>query len=240
MKHFFRYFYITAALLAVHLTNAQTADPALYAKFDNNVGKKNLGLYNGTVHLNTLRSADNSNRYYPADQYNNGNIVYDGQPYANIPLKYDLLKDIIIVKTADEKGNLGINLITEKTEMFTINGKKFVNINFMGKALKFQGFYEQDVLTNQLVFYTKYRKANIEVLRNDGVFYKYETSNDFVFEYQNRYHPINSKADAMRAFPQLEKEVQDFFNRNTALERSDKKLFFMTLLKQLHNSLVNQ
>lgn len=237
MKHLFCLFVLSAKLFGADAAFPQSADPLLYAKFDNMVGKKNTGLYNGTVHINTLRSADDSNRYYPADRYNPGNIVYDGQPYADVPLKYDLLKDVIIVKTADEKGNLGVNLITEKVKMFTLNGKKFVNINFEGKAPKFKGFYEEDVLTDKLNFYTKYRKSNIEVLRNDGVFYRYETSNNFVFKYQDTYYPINSQSDAIRIFPQLENEIQDFFARNTALERSDKKLFFMTLLKQLHNSL---
>lgn len=238
MKYPFRKALFAAFVLAANMGLAQTTDNAsLYTQFDNRVGKNNLGLNNGTVHLNNMRSADDTNRYYPADRYSIGTIVYDGQPYTGVSLKYDILKDVIIAKTPDEKSNLGINLITEKTQWFTLDGKKFVNLNYDGKSAKFSGYYEADVLNNQMTFYTKYRKDNVEVLRHEGVFYKYVASNTFVFGYQNQLLPINSKSDAVRAFPQLEKNISEFFERNTALERSDKKLFFMTLLKQLHNSL---
>jgi hypothetical protein len=236
MTHLLRKVFLSAVAMG-NIALAQTADnTALYNRFDSSVGKNNLGINNGTIHMNTLRSADETNRYYPADRYNIGTIVYDGQPYTDVSLKYDILKDIIIAKTADGKGNLGINLITEKVAQFTLNGKKFVNLNYDGKSPKFSGFYEEDVLTSKLSFYTKYRKDNIEVLRNEGVFYKYAASTNFVFRYLNQLHPISSQSDAVRVFPQFEKEISDFFVRNTVLEQSDKKLFFMTLLKQLHNS----
>jgi len=238
MRHLIRKVFLPALVLVGTIAVAQTADnTSLYTKFDNSVVKNNLGINNGTIHINAMRSADDTNRYYPADRYSIGTIVYDGQPYTGVSLKYDILKDVIIAKTADEKGNLGINLITEKTQWFTLNGKKFVNLNYDHKSPKFTGYYEEDILTGKLSFYTKYRKDNIEVLRNDGVFYKYAASNNFIFRYQNQLFPINSQSDATRAFPQLQKKISDFFERNTALERSDKKLFFMTLLKQLDNSL---
>lgn len=230
-----------ATLAMANLIYAQNNNEALlYGQFDNAVGKGNLGINNGSIHLNNLHSANKTHRYYGNGQYIIGTLVYDGQPYSAISLKYDLLKDIIVAKTPDPKSNININLITEKTAMFVLDGKKFVNLNYNTKTPDFiGGFYEEERLAKPLCFYTKYRKMAIEELRTSGIFYSYEEVNSYAFSYRNNLYRIASKGDALAVFPQLEKEIDAFFDRNTALERSDKKLFFITLLKHISNSLPN-
>lgn len=230
-----------ATLAIANFTHAQNGNETLlYGQFDNAVGKGNLGINNGSIHLNNLHSANKTHRYYGNDQYYTGTVVYDGQPYSAISLKYDLLKDVLVAKTPDAKSNININLITEKTEMFVLDGKKFVNLNFKSKTPDFiTGFYEEDRVGNAILFYTKHRKTAIEELRTSGIFYKYEEAYSYAFGYRNNLYRMASKGDALSAFPELQKEIDAFFERNTALERSDKKLFFLTLLKQISNSLPN-
>lgn len=209
------------------------------AQFDQSIGRNNLGYNNGTVHINNLRSANETHRYFNKDKYIVGTIVYDGQMYNDIPLKYDLLKDIAVAKVDGENNTLGIDLITPKTAYFHMDGKKFVNLNYQNAARpKFiEGFYEEDRLNNQLALYTKHFKESSEVLRSNGVFYKYDLKRKFVFEYKNVFYRLASKSDVVSVFPQLEKEINIFFERNSALANEDLQLFYLTLLKHLNELL---
>lgn len=225
--------------LIFYNADAQNADAALYDRFDQTIGKSNLGLNNGTIHTNDLRSANDTHRYYNTDKYILGNVTYDGQPYNGVALQYDLLKDILIAKPEGEKSAIGINLITQKTAGFTLNGKKFVNLNYNNPAAaKFPGFYEVDP-AGKTTLYTKHHKDNIEVLRTEGVFYRYELRQTFVFRFKDAFYRLNSQSDATDVFPDLKKNIREFYERNTALERSDMKLFYLTLLKHIDKSLPN-
>lgn len=243
MKHKMKIYLLASLCAFVYAVNAQNPiDYSLYERFDQSIGKNNTGINNGTVHINDLRSANNSHRYYMADKYSIGSIVYDGQPYNNIALKYDILKDVIIAKPEGEKSAIGINMITKKTSSFSLNGKKFTNPSYQNPDVpKFlSGFYEEDLISNRLIFYTKHIKDNIEVLRTEGVFYRFEPRNEYVFRYKNAYYRLSSSYDLRTVFPALEKNINEFYARNTALERSDKKLFYLTLLKQIETALPNE
>jgi hypothetical protein len=217
------------------------ANQSLYEQFDTSIGKQNLSIYNGTIHINNLRSINNTHRYYNSDKYVNGFVSYEGQPYADVALKYDLLNDIVVVKVQGDNNKLGINGITDKTESFAIYGKKFVNLNYNIITPKFvSGYYEEEILNDKINFYTKYHKDNIEILQSNGVFYKFEESQTFVFGYQNNYYQLGSKSDAIAIFPKLKKDIDAFYEKNTALENASKKLFYKTLLNNISQSLPNQ
>lgn len=232
-----KYFPLLFGMIAL-VTSAQNTT-AISTQFDQTIGRNNLGYNNGTIHINSLRSANDTHRYFNTDKYIIGTLVYDGQVYTDIPLKYDLLKDIAVAKIDGENNALGINLITHKTNYFQFGGKKFVNLNYQNAARpKFiEGFYEEDLLSDQFAFYTKHAKESSEVLRTNGVFYQYELSRKFVFQYQNVFYRLNSKGDVVSVFPQFEKEIDVFFERNTALANENLQLFYLTLLKQINDSL---
>lgn len=244
MKQTSRFF---LAIILLHFLSSNSVfgqnsnNQSLYEYFDTVIGKQNLYLNNGTIHINNLRSSDKTHRYFNADQYVMGSIAYDGQPYTDVALKYDELDDIIIAKAQGENNTLGINLITEKTAYFKILNKTFVNLNYETSAPKFvKGFYEEEVVSKNITFYTKYHKDNIEVLRSNGVFYKYEETKSYVFEYQNKLYDLRSKSDVIVAFPTLKKDIDAFYAKSSVLENGDKKLFYKTLLTNIGSWLANQ
>src|SRR4051812_35062599 len=105
-------------LVLISLTAIQTfaqsqSEKLLYETFDNQFGPQNLGINNGTVHLNNDRSDNKTHRYYIQANYLQGDVNYDGQLYSNAKLKYDIYNDVLVAKVSGENNTLGINLITE-------------------------------------------------------------------------------------------------------------------------------
>lgn len=210
------------------------SEVSLYDYFDQSVGVKNLGINNGPVYLNTLRSADLTHRYYVADKYFIGSVVYDGQPYAHENLKYDVVKDQLIAKINGQNNSLGISLIQAKTPYFSIDGRKFVNLSFDQKTPGFvSGYYEEYLPGDKLALYIKYRKQQIDVLRTDGIYYSYPEKNEFVTAYGGTFHKLNDARDWIRLFPDFEKNIADYAYLNRETERSDKIQFMKMMAKHI-------
>ena len=227
--------------LSYDMSSQHTPDTNLYAAFDNSVGVKNLGINNGTIHINNYKAINSTHRYFQEDKYYPGNVEYDGQPYLGLNLKYDIFKDILIAKIYGIGNSLGINLITEKTESFTIDGKKFVNLNFnQNKVPDFvKGYYEKFSDGGKLSLYIKYHKDAIEILE-DVVYYKFEGKINFVIGYNNTFYKIDTQRDAEKALPDYEKQIGEYYQMNHDLEKSDKIQFMKDMIKYLNNFLVKE
>lgn len=241
MKHPLLTYFGLALLLSVPAIAQTTDTSALYSQFDNSIGKRNLGLNNGTVHLNMLKSADKSHRYFKTDGYTTGSVTYDGQLYTNVSLKYDLLKGILIAKVDGKNNNTGINLISDKIASFSFYGKEFVNIEQerqSGTTISpsFSGFYEKDRI-GKLTLFTQHRKEGIEVLQLDGVFYKFSDRQDFAVKFNGRLHQLNSQRDLIDLFPSAEESIRLFYSNNSQSEKNDTKTFYTNLLRQIDQSL---
>ena len=203
--------------------------------FDNSVGLHNLGINNGTVHLNTDQSQNKTHRYYQSDKYLAGSVYYDGQYYANVNLKYDIDRDIIVAKVAGEYNNTGINLITAKTASFQIGNKDFINLNYQNPDTPefLKGFYELVTYKNDLKLYIKNHKSRINILNEKGQFTNFETSDSFVLFYKNNYFQVRSQNSFIDIFPKLEDKIKNFYQSGRDLEKSDQKQFVKNLLQYI-------
>ncbi len=213
---------------------------SLYSYFDRSVGLKNLGINNGPIHQNPFRVSDQSHRYYGNDKYILGDVIYDGQPYADENLKYDIFKDVLVVKINDPNNLLGIDLINAKTESFVLDQKTFVNLDRLAKKPGFvKGYYEIYRPESPIALYIKYRKDQIEVLRSDGLFYKYQNAFDFVIAYQGNFHKINDERDLARIFPSHDSAIRDYayVNRDTQLSNPPQ---FMKIMADYVNNLIQK
>jgi hypothetical protein len=159
----------------------------------------------------------------------------------NVPLKYDLLNDELVVKLDGENNNLGFNPVKAKVAFFYINGMKFANVELDPSHPEFaKGFYEQTDAGDDLILYTKHYKDRIEVLTHDVVLNKYLEKNDFILKYKNGWYKMNSQKDAVRIFPDFENKIVRFYKNNGPLERSDRKQFTKNLAVYLHTLLQTQ
>lgn len=224
-------------ILATALVSGQTK-ASLFETFDKNIQPKNAAYNNGKIHFNTFRSADNTFRYYKSADYLSGNILYDGQVYGNISLKYDLFADELIIKFEGENNQMGFNVVKAKVDAFYVDGKKFVNLDLVSHPDFISGFYEETD-AGKIKLYTKFAKDKFDVLANDKITYTFNDRTAFALKNGNDWLPINSQRDVTKAFPMHEKAISDFFRENISLERSDRKQFMKklaTYLVQLLNT----
>jgi len=229
---------IFGVLLNISCIHSQSNEKSsLYDYFDEAVGKDNLNINNGIVHSERFRAIEGKNSYY-TEEFNIGNISFEGQVYSNVNLKYDILNEQVIYKQNGSSENLPINLIVEKVDYFFIKNKKFVNLKT--ESIKFpsilKGIYEENYVDN-VSLYIKHYKEKAKVFQTDGVYYNFIYKNNYILKYNDYYYKVESEKDLKKLFPDLKKEINSFYTANRKLERSDKSQFMENLTKQINGFL---
>ncbi|KRD60069.1 hypothetical protein ASE40_13420 [Flavobacterium sp. Root935] len=230
---------IFGTFLNISYLHSQSVEKSsLYDYFDEAVGKDNLNINNGIVHSEPFRPLAGKNRYY-TEEFNLGDISYEGQIYSNVNLKYDILLDQVIYKQNGSSENLPINLITQKVDYFFIKNKKFVNLK--EESVKFpsliKGIYEETYVGDNVSLYTKHFKEKVKSLQSDVVYYNYIYKINYFIKYKNYFYKVESEKDFKKIFPDYKKEINGIYKTDKKLEDSNKNQFMENLTKQINGLL---
>jgi len=200
--------------------------------------------------VNIYRTLDKSHSYYFSNSYIKGNVNYQGQDYYNLDLKYDVNNDIIVLKGNGEYDYLGINLIKEKTAYFTINNRKFINVNFNASTFPeyMNGYYQETIFSKNIILYIKYHKSRGKIIdtknNSDGTlqnsFDQFTEKNAFFLKYKNAFYKISSKSDILKIFPEQKSEIRKYYNSYSQLEESDQIVFIENLINEINNLIPNE
>lgn len=216
-----------------------TENTSLYNWFDAKTSKENLPISNGTLHVNYDRTINNGNRYYHSDKFSKGVVNYNDQNYYDVNLKYDIYKDALVLNPYKDSENVGINLIKEKIAGFTLNGRKFVNLNMDDRLSNdfYRGFYEENLNGKSFAFYIKYRKEAKEIVESKFVSIDYIFKTEFVLLYKNTFIKLHSKRDLTQLFPDYKSKIDDFYEMNRALETANEVQFMENLMRHINSFL---
>ena len=89
-----------------------------YNWFDNIIGINNTNLLNGIEFKEEYRTLENNSQYFFSNQFIPGDLIYNGQPYYDVDMKYDIYEDQLIIRLVDNTGYFAIKLIKELVESF--------------------------------------------------------------------------------------------------------------------------
>ena len=239
---------IITAIVILFLTNTyktfaqESSEKSIYNWFDNQVGKENTGLNNAPLYINPYRPFKNNHTFLMTDHFTIGNITYDGQPYFDVKLKYDIYTDQLVLNPFGQFENVTVALIQEKTSSFFVYNKNFVKLNPKTNTLLdfTAGYYEIYKANDDLILYTKHHKDINKIVKDDGVFYSYKTKNRFYLLYNNMYYAVNSKNSFIKIFPEFKSKIKSFFSLNSEVYKNDDSEFMKKLILQINTLLKNK
>lgn len=220
-------------------THAQSEERYITKMHDSIIGKQGLAINNGYYHSNPYPLLNGKHRYYASDSSLKGTVFYENQYYYDIDIKYDLYQDVLVYKPTSESGNIGIELIPQNVDHFTINKRKFVNL---GKTVSpmitfIKGYYEENLNSKNFVFYIKHHKDRKEITNGTRTYNEFNDNNEYYIFRNDNYYKIASKGDIVALFPEHKKNINDLFNSNRSLEKENKYLFYETLIHKLNSLL---
>lgn len=122
-------------------------------------------IYNGQEHSGYLPAIER-NAYYLNSDWQPGNLVYRDIFYPSVFLKYDLIKDELVIRHAN--GYTGISLFTPRIQRFSMSGKNFVRCTENDPLGLPPGIYEEEAKGN-ISFYIRHIKKVEENVTTGGI-----------------------------------------------------------------------
>ena len=181
--------------------------------------KADLHIYNG-IEYDYFGRGSNGSPFFISDTMQQGSIFYDGNLYENIPLRYDMVNDALLVRYW--KDNNTISLIRNKVLYFIILGHKFIRFNENEQSEgDLSGFYE--LLYNDektLVFAKRFKKLLLSSSPDDklGTFVQY---NQYFIYKDEKYYPVSSQKDLQKIFGDKEQQVKKFLRTEKSRLKSN-------------------
>lgn len=182
---------------------------------------KESGLYNGRQYVVYAHTISEGTPFLIAsNEMDNGSIEYDGILYENVPLRYDILKNMIVTRVPAT--NYLVQLNNEKTTAFSIENRHFKKLekDTAYNTLK-AGFYEI-LYDGKCKAYKKQLKTLGEDLSGSKLRTFIIDATDYYLQKDNRYIVINNRKALLAAFRDKKKDIQSFLKKNKLNFRDDK------------------
>lgn len=190
-----------------------------------------LPIFNGRQHY-VYSSLIEGNAYYPYDEWREGTVVYDGIAYNNILIKYDILKDEVIISSSESR--IFIALFTPRVKEFSFFGFKFINLKKGNKLLLPEGFY-QVLAEGQATVLAKATKTIKEEIINNELNRKFEQETRYYIVKGDKYHYIRNKESLLGSLQEKRKAVQDFISKRKLRYRRQREETIVAAAKFYNN-----
>ncbi len=214
----------TCPLISVHgqhddaATLASEALSSTVHQYDTYFGK-NLSIYTGPQYAFNYAQVG-GNQYFIDDYWEQGRVVYEGQVYDSVFMKYDVFNDLIVVEHFGEKGLvMSIQLFSPKINSFTLHDHYFERLAADSAGVIREGFYDILFGGKQISAMVKRQKEIVRTTSTSTL------ADDFVgkdrhFLYKGGlYYPVKKRGSVIKVLHDHKKEVKNFVRTN--------KLFFM-------------
>lgn len=168
-------------------------------------------LYNGVLHYGY--SADIKGiAYYNSQDWQRGEVVYEGILYKSVLMKYDLVKDQLIIIFNDTSG-VSIGLFSHRVKQFAFSGSTFIRLDNNNDRIMQSGFYRQ-LTVGKVIALARAKKIIAEKIIDNRIARNFEESTKYYVLKEGNYFYIQNKNDLLNVLKDHKKEVQGFMKKN--------------------------
>lgn len=208
-------FALAALLGKASLAQTMVADTAFYrqgveaaiASYHLALGSQ-AALYNGVEHMRYLPTIEGL-PYYVVDEWQSATIRYDDVLYRGVPVRYDLVKDALIVSHPD--GFRSFYLFSPRVDSFTIGTSNFVYLaQDSTRGAPAPGFYQ--VLARGPMTVLARRSRKIEERLQDRHLQFVKTDRFYILK-DGVYHSPRNEGDLLELVGDRRKEARQLLKQ---------------------------
>ena len=227
--------FLTFIIGSLSVLRSQTTDQAAYLNwFDEQVGIENTALYEGIIYKETYRTINEKVKFYKSSQWFKGSVIYSGQLFSNVQLKYDVFGDQLIIKQLDRLGGGALLLFKDKITEFNIEESRFVNVSDVYGGSDFSGFFELLWESNGNRLLAKHLKNDFLRKDRSATYYEFvDLKKEYVLHRQGNYYQLKGKKELIRIYPDLKKQIDSFYQNNRRLRSRNLDGFMVSLITTL-------
>lgn len=210
-----------------------------YVWFDEITGVENSNLYEGTVYVEEYPAFNKSSRFFNSLDYLPGQIVYGGETYFNLTMKYDVYGDEVLLGLRNDSKFMMLQILRDKVSSFVIDGHKFVNLYpSENQKNSIAGFHEVLLETSFFTFFKKHKKLKYARHQKSRVFYKFSDKHEYYLNYNNQYYPVKNKKDIIKIFSESGKDIDKHLIKPP--KDKDPDTYMTQLLQVMNNHLLSK
>ena len=179
-----------------------------YIFFDAIVGIENSDLHYGKVYQEKHRVKSKKTKFFPEPDFVLGSVVFKGQSYFDINLKYNVYDDELLMLVDKQFGGSILQLHKEHVTSFKIGNHFFIKIENTELT---NGFYEVALEKSVFSLLKKHLKSPKQLLGEKQVFYEFEDDEkEYFLLYQDDNHSIEKATDLIAIFSKYQTELRSF------------------------------
>lgn len=208
--------------LSLPAIGQQNSVDSLYLWFDTKIGMINTGLYKSREFVEEYLVINDKHRFFDSPNYLSGTIWYNGRPFHQVLLKYDLYEEQVIVSPRNISNVSPILLEQHKIDSFSVQNRKFIKIEVLEERSNVgSGFFELLKGSPHYTLFKKHRKTDVRKMDRNRPYYEFKDKSQYVIKYGDAYHLVKSRKDVLDVFP-ISKTIQRrLLGRNTARMLTD-------------------
>lgn len=180
--------------------------------------KKELAIYNGRLFRGHEYGIEGHGFYFTSD-WQTGNIQYDGIWYNNLPLRYDIYKDEVMV---NHPNNIPIILFGERVQQFHFADLHFFRLKTGNKNEPSANIYQ--LLTDGKIKILARRSKIIEEnLENKKVEKKFIDQHRYYLVKDEKYHLVRNQRSMLNLLGNRRQEILKDLRKNNIRFKKDRE-----------------
>lgn len=208
--------------------------PEVYSEFDKNSGIENSLLFRGIEYVETDRMINEKHKFFKTKMFEKGTLSYNGETFYDVPLKYNIYNDLLLVNLQQGTRNFIFQLISDKVNNFIIDNHQFRYLRAINKT-EITGFYE---ILNEEGDFKIYKKhlQNSREIRDKNVSYMEFISEDskYVYQFNKEFFELNNRSELIKNFPVYKNEIKNFYKENREQFRKNPDVFMASLAREMN------
>ncbi len=191
------------------LIGQQLKNSRLY--YDSHIGDQSR-LLNGIKYVPYRTGYYTNIPYFLTKDMQNAYLNYDGADLYNVPVLFDLSRNMLVIKDVD--GANYLSLLNTKLNKFIIANHTFIKIaaDTTGNVLK-SGFYDMLYSGRNKLLVRREKKADQE---KSGITIQnfFSNNNSYYLQKNGTYYSISSKGDMLKLLKDKKKELSRYIRTN--------------------------
>ena len=192
------------------------------AKFYSAITDRNQQLYNGPEYIWSYTKST-GHPFYITDAFQLGSIRYDDVSYFDIPIQYELVKNVVIIKGANDER---IELASDRISAFSVGNSVFKKVNSNNlPGLFYQSLYNSkgiEVLAARKKSFIRGGKAeDLDV---------FQEADSYYIGKGEQYYLITEAADLYKSFVDKEKLLKSFAREKKLSFRKDPQTYILEIV----------
>jgi len=177
--------------------------------------------------------------FYNENTWEIGTIAYDNEEYDSIEIKYDIYKDLLLVKHVDDNGYLKIiQLYTAKVDNFQISGHHFMQFKEDSLPNNINGFYDILYSGAKASVLAKRIKEIDRSTTSTSLEKKFVIKDKLYIRIEEDFHEIKKRKSMFEVFSDHKSELKAYLKLNKSRFRNDHERELVEAV-EYYNSVVN-